>query len=197
MISVTLESTRKVGQREFAEWLGERAKARDPNAYELLNGRIVMNPPAGFPHGSIGSRIQVSLGSFVEERHLGRVFDASQGFELPSGDTVEPDHSFVSNDRWAAGPAPEEGAFLRLVPDFVVEVLSPSTATRDRNEKRSIYEQNGVTEYWLVDPQAKQIVAFRLVDGRYDAGSTYSLGERAASTALDGFEVEVARLVLP
>ena len=59
---------------------------------------------------------------------------SSAGYDLPSGDTLEPDVSFLSAARLAAGPAPERGRFLRIVPDLVVEILSDSTAKRDRGE---------------------------------------------------------------
>jgi Uma2 family endonuclease len=98
----------------------------------------------------------------VKQRRNGKVLDSSQGFELPSGDTVEPDHSFVSNERWDAAPAPKLGEFLKVVPDLVVEVLSQKTASQDRGEKKAIYERNGVREYWLVDPRAR---AHRLSSG--------------------------------
>ena len=62
---------------------------------------------------------------------------------------VMPDASFVVRARWEAeGPA-EEGRFLRVVPDLVVESLSARTASYDRGEKKAIYETNAVREYWI------------------------------------------------
>src|SRR5262245_3359046 len=123
MREIQFESVASMSQADFFDWVIERQRW-DPNHYELLNGRIVMTPPAGYPHGGVGSNLQYILGAYVRTAATGRVFDSSQGFELPSGDTVEPDHTFVSNGRWSAAPAPEEGKFLRVVPDLVVEVLS-------------------------------------------------------------------------
>jgi len=190
---LVFESSRWLTQEDFAAWAAERARRRDENHYELLNGRIVMTPPAGYPHGQIGSAIQFMLVSAVRSRSLGKVFDSSQGFELPSGDTVEPDHSFVSSSRWAAAPAPEVGKFLRVVPDLVVEVLSASTTSYDRGEKKAIYERNGVLEYWLVDPRAREVVVFRLENGRFDLGTPVAETERFRSEVL-GAEVGVGDL---
>ena len=85
-----------------------------------------------------------------------------QGFDLPSGDTVAPDVSFTSKARWDAAPPPRPGKYLQVVPDLVVEVLSRSTKTRDRGEKKAIYEANGVAEYWLVNSQATNPAGVRL-----------------------------------
>jgi Uma2 family endonuclease len=164
----------------------------DRSHYELLNGRVVMNPPAGWPHGAVDSAVQMLLGTWVQEQRLGLVLGSSQGFELPSGDVVEPDCSFVSYDRMRS-TTPEVGEFLRVAPDLIVEVLSRSNATRDRGEKKGIYERNGVREYWLVDPRAKTLTTFTLVDGRYGPAAPLDEGDRYRSPVL-GLEFEVKAL---
>src|SRR5215211_8505745 len=79
MHELIFESTTCLSQEEFAAWVDKR---RDDNHYELLNGRVVMTPPAGWPHGGVGSRIQQLVASHVFANGLGEVFDSSQGFEL-------------------------------------------------------------------------------------------------------------------
>lgn len=195
MQELVFESTDCLTQEQFAEFAALRKSAGDHNHYELLNGRVVMDPPAGYPHGRIGNKIQRLLGNFADRHNLGQVFDASQGFDLPTGDTVEPDHAFVSNERWAAAPKPEVGRFLRVVPDLIVEVLSARTASQDRGEKKAIYERNGVREYWLVDPRARTLTVFSLVDSRFDLGRTLAEGERFASGVLAGLDVDVGQIV--
>jgi len=191
----TFESTTYVTQEEFFAFVEERAaKDRYPYHYELLNGRIVMNPPAGYPHGAVGGRILALLVNFVRERKLGTVFDSSQGFDLPSDDTVEPDVSFVSRERWEAAPPPVPGKFLRVVPDLVVEILSTSTASQDRGEKKGIYERNGVREYWLVDWRKREITVLSLEGGRYDRGRVLVEDERCASRVIEGFDLAVSDL---
>ncbi len=198
MHEIAFESTRRVTQKQFARWVKERQKW-DPHHYELLDGKIVMNPPAGFPHGPVGSKIQFVLESAARMRNLGVVCDSSQGFELPSGDTVEPDHSFVSWERWRTMPSPEEGEFLKVVPDLIVEVLSPSTSSRDRTRKKDIYERNGVREYWLVDTRARTVTVFELKRRKFGRGRRHGEKARFRSPVLGGHEVEVGALfaVLP
>jgi Uma2 family endonuclease len=196
MQSPVFESTESLSPEQFAEFVAERERVGDSSHYELLNGRVVMNPPAGYPHGSIGNRIQRLIGNYVAESSLGEVFDSSQGFELPSGDTVEPDHSFVSRERWELAPPPEHGKFLRVVPDLVAEVLSTRTASQDRGEKKAIYERNGVREYWLVDPRARCLTQFLAVGGGFDSGRKLGEDERCVSHVLVGLEFQVGSILV-
>ena len=77
--------------------------------------------------------------------------------------------------------------------DLVVEVLSNSNASRDRGEKKAIYERNGVREYWLVDPLARTLTAFILMEGRYGPTGPLVESERYRSPIL-GLELEVKAL---
>jgi Uma2 family endonuclease len=191
MQEVVFESTRTMTQSAFEEWALER-QGWDPNHYELLRERIVMTPPAGYPHGEIAANVLALLHTFVKARGLGKVFDSSQGFAFPSGDTLEPDATFVSKERWAATPAPESGKFLRVVPDLAVEVLSTGTASRDRGEKKAAYEANGVREYWLIDKDAREVVVLSARDGRYGQERVFADGQVARSAILEGLEFAVS-----
>lgn len=162
-------------QREFRRWLDERPRS-DINHYELLNGRIVMTPPTTWPHGGIEATLVRLIGEHVERLKLGLVLGSSTGYELLSGDTVEPDVSYISAERLAAGPAPQSGQFVRIAPNLTVEILSPSTTKRDLTEKKDIYERNGVDGYWIVDPRAKAVTVFHLGERGYDAGRTCRRG---------------------
>ncbi len=190
MTEPSFESLEYMSQEEFALFL-ERLHPADPHRYELLNGRIVMTPPAGFPHGANESRIDRIIGGFVDSHRLGRVFGSSQGYELPTGDTVAADLTFISHERWEAGPAPEEGKFLRIVPDLVVEILSSKTASRDRGEKKAINERNGVREYWIVDPRARRITRF-VRTAQFDVGTAFEDDTTFESVVLDGLRFPVA-----
>ncbi|MBC8071346.1 MAG: Uma2 family endonuclease, partial [Deltaproteobacteria bacterium] len=176
-------------------WMETRV-ARDDNHYELLNGRVVMTPPAGWPHGSVEGRLLTRMGNVAEAGALGLVFGSSQGFELPTGDTVEPDASFVSMARWRAAPPPEVGKFLRVVPDLLVEILSPSTASRDRGEKKAIYALAGVREYLLVDSRARTLTVFLADGARFDLGRVLEEHELWGAAALPGLSLCLADLMV-
>jgi len=176
-------STETFTQDEFEAWLAELS-SWDGNHYELINGSVVMTPPAGWPHGNTGARIVRALSNCALQHQLGEVFESSTGYRLPSGDTLEPDVSFISTARLQAGPAPQRGKFLEIVPNLVVEILSSTTAVRDRTEKKTIYERNGVEEYWLVDTDKRIITVFRLSAGRYGPLLTFNSGDVVTSAVL-------------
>lgn len=165
-------SDERFTQAEFWRWLQERPSS-DINHYELINGRIVMTPPAGWPHGSIEGILVRVLGNHVAEYELGTVLGSSAGYDLPSGDTLEPDVSFITKERFAAGPAPIRGKFLRIVPNLAVEILSRSTGRRDRVEKKQVYERNRVDEYWIVDPDRSEVIVFYLGKRGYGSGRRF------------------------
>jgi Uma2 family endonuclease len=116
------------------------------------------------------------------------VFGSSIGYNLPSGDTLEPDVSFVSAERWARGPQVGRGHFLRIVPNLVVEILSPATAHRDRVEKKKVYEANGVDELWLVDPVRRDVTVLQLAAEKYDRGRRLGTRGTLRSQLLPGFQ---------
>lgn len=188
------ESITTMDQASFAAWIESRP-AHDDNHYELLNGRVVMNPPAGWPHGSVGSRLVTRMTLASDAGAHGRVFDSSQGFELPTGDTVEPDASFVSTVRWRAAPPPIAGKFLAVVPDLVVETLSRSTTTRDRGEKKAIYAAAGVREYVLVDTRARTLTCFATAGDRFDGGRILDEDETWHSVVLPGLSFALIDLL--
>ena len=183
-------STETFTQKEFKHWLDERPKS-DINHYELLRGRIIMNPPVGWPHGTVESNIHIPLGTFVRTRQLGIILGSSAGYDLPSGDTVEPDISFISAERLAAGPEPQPGKFVRIVPNLAIEILSPATAQRDRTEKKAIYEENGVEEYWIVDTKRREVTVYHLSGKRFGRGKIYTVRDTLRSRVLAGFTLLV------
>lgn len=195
MTELAFRSIEPMTQAGFARWL-DTVPAGDVHHYELLDGHVVMEPPAGWPHGGIEVQISRRLLEFADSHARGRVLGSRQGFELPSGDTVEPDVAFVSDERWAALRRPVQG-FLRLVPDLVVEILSPRTAMIDRGPKKRIYECNGVREYWLVDPVARNVQRFCLDDGAFDAGRIFDEADTLTSRVLNGFRCTVTVLFPP
>lgn len=185
-LETTFVSVDRFDQRGFKRWVDTRP-ATDINHYELTNGRIVMTPPAGWGHGAIEARLSRILFDFVDGNKLGKVFGSSTGYNLPSGDTLEPDVSYISTARWLKGPQVGRGQFLKIVPNLVVEILSPATAQRDRIEKKKIYETNQVDELWLVDADKREVTIYRLIDGKYGAGKRFSARDTLQSPMLPGF----------
>src|SRR5690242_16162982 len=132
-----------------------------------------MAPPAHYPHSTLVTNLIFSLKTHARSGNLGQVHAPSAGYEFRSGDTLEPDVSFVSEARLQRGPAPRSGQFMRVVPDLVVEVLSRSNEKYDRTDKKKIYALNGVDEYWLVAPRTRSVTLFRREGSVYDEGITF------------------------
>ena len=106
---------------------------------------------------------------------------------LSDTDVVQPDLLFVSNERYGIRtPNNIQGA-----PDLVVEVQSPSTAQRDWNDKRSLYTQHGVTEYWLINPDAHTVVVLLLNEGEYEVAGLFGEGSTLVSPTVEGFSVSL------
>jgi len=176
-------------QDEFEGWC-RTFDGSDLGRFEFLHGCVVAEPPASWPHGKLDATLSHRFVSHVEAAGIGLVFGSSQGFALPSGDTVAPDVAVILRQTWEAAPAPAPDMFLRVVPDLVVEVLSPSTAWKDRGLKRRIYDRNGVREYWLVDPRRRTItVIARGANGRLGSERKVTGDEPAQSLLLPGLTV--------
>ena len=103
------------------------------------------------------------LRTHVRERNLGEVFIAPFDVILNRRTVVVPDLVFVARAR--ADVVTERA--VEGTPDLIVEILSPSTARRDRVAKLNAYARRGVPRYWLVDPAARTLEAFELVEGSY------------------------------
>ena len=102
---------------------------------------------------------------------------------------TQPDVVFISTER-------RDIIKTRLMDaaDLVAEVISPGSRRRDRIDKRDLYEQHGVKEYWLIDPGALTVEVLHLVHGEYQLLGRWHPGENAESRLLKGFRVKVSDL---
>jgi Uma2 family endonuclease len=131
--------------------------------YEVIEGFLFSEPSPRRAHQQVAANLHLILGPHVREHELGRVFIAPFDVILGRRTVVVPDLVFVGRER--AGIVTERA--VEGSPDLVVEVLSPRTARRDRVAKLRAYARRGVQHYWLVDPEAKTLEAFELVEGVY------------------------------
>jgi Uma2 family endonuclease len=131
----------------------------DGNRYEVIGGELFVTPAPTPLHQKVLTRLITALDSFAEAHGLGEVF-APIDVLFGEGDYLEPDLVFVSRDRM--GIVSDRAA--EAAPDLVVEILSPTTALRDRGIKRERYARFGVSEYWIVDVQRCRIERYMLQD---------------------------------
>jgi Uma2 family endonuclease len=121
----------------------------------------------------------------VEERSLGEVLNGPAVLRLRPGADKEPDLFFLRRDRRERiGPERVEGPA-----DLVVEVTSSGTRSYDLGEKAQVYREGGVAEYWVVDPERREVVVHRAGHPEYWAKAVQT--GRLESTGVPGFWIEV------
>ena len=183
-------ATRRQGTRYTYE---DYLNTPDDVRYELLDGELVMAPSPSMRHQELAARLFGDIYLFVKERAVGKVFSAPSDVVLWSGDeakVVQPDIFFISAEREnIIAEANVQGA-----PDLVIEILSPSTESRDRGYKRELYARHGVGEYWLVDPDAKSVEVLLLGENDYEVAGTYRSGQTLASPTMAGLAIEVGEV---
>lgn len=156
---------------------------------EYINGEIIMAPSPIVAHQAILGNIYIVLRAFVDERKTGRIFCSPLDVELPTGDVVQPDAFFLTNEEAAAAITEKH---VHGAPSFVVEILSPGSVKHDAITKRNLYELNGVREYWIIDPETKTISQLILHEGHY-ALTEVSEADTIKSVVLTGFDCAVAQ----
>lgn len=138
----------------------------DGKRYEILDGVLYMAPasPGMWHQGSVGSFFYY-LYTHVQQANRGKVFVAPFDVELSPRNVVQPDVLVLLNESCEKiKPSRVIGA-----PDLVVEVLSPSTAKYDWQQKYRAYAQAGIKEYWIADPRRKSIEVLMLESGVYQS----------------------------
>lgn len=171
---------------EFLEW------AADIHA-EWVNGEVIVFMSPNDKHRAIIGLLYKLMSIFAELFDLGGVrFAPFEMRAIPDGPAREPHLLFISREHLdrltpqrLAGPA-----------DFVVEVVSESSASRDRTDKFFEYQEAGIPEYWLIDSRAgkERVDGYRLMaDGKYLAILPDERG-RYHSTVLPGFWFDPAWL---
>lgn len=182
------DGSKAVRRYTYAEICAEFPESNQP--CELWEGELIMSPAPSFYHQKTAFRFQRSLNDWVESHSLGEVVGAPIDMVLSEHRVTQPDVAFISKDRLhiiervIMGPA-----------DLVVEVISLGGRHRDRIEKRDLYEQHGVKEYWIVDPESRSVDVLFLEHGSYQLVMRCGTGQVAASRLLPGFVVELDGLL--
>lgn len=132
----------------------------DGNKYELVRGELFVTPPPTYSHEAIGARLAALVVPYVMREGLGLTFQGHAVVRY-DGSEVGPDLMVRAEHR-----DPDAGWDNAPVPILIVEIASPSTRRRDREQKRSLYLDAGVAEYWMIDPERRAVTVVR--NGRPD-----------------------------
>ena len=139
----------------------------DERPYEIIDGEARMMASPSINHMRINSNIDFAFKKYLNGKTC-EPFNQS-GVHFSEEDHFVPDEVIVCN------PDIVEENFINGVPDLVVEILSKSTAVKDKMDKFIAYEKYGVKEYWIVDPFIKSVEVYHLIDGRFVRNNVYQL----------------------
>jgi Uma2 family endonuclease len=144
----------------------------DGKRYEVIDGELYVTPPPTWTHQYGSGTLYGYLWRHIFPRRLGKIVTAPVGVVLDDENGLQPDLVYVSRER--LGIISERG--VEGAPDLVVEVLSPSTQSRDRGIKMRRYAAAGVPHYWILVPRARALEAYRLGENGYELLGTYGPG---------------------
>ena len=150
------------GLYTYAEYLLWKFEER----VELLKGKLFKMSAPSVDHQRISRKLMLTIGNYLEGKPC-ELFAAPFDVVLPLPDgkentVLQPDLCVVCDPKKLA-----DGKRCYGAPDWVVEILSKGNSQRDLDDKFHLYEQAGVSEYWIVRPTDKEVNIFVLDQGRY------------------------------
>ncbi len=124
-------------------------------------GEIIIMPPTGVETGYRNSELTAQLRDWARRDGRGRAFDSNTEFLLPDGSALCPDASWVERTRLARLTREQKRKFTPIVPDFVVELTSPSDRLPRVRKKMESWIANGVKLAWLIDADRRTVYVYR------------------------------------
>lgn len=164
----------------------------DDERYELIDGvPYAMAPAPTQVHQEIGGEIFRQFANYLEGKPC-KVFIAPFDVRLNADDKddtiVQPDLLIVCDK------SKLDGKCCVGAPDLVIEILSPSTARKDRLIKLNQYQKAGVREYWIVSPDEKTVQIYLLRDGHFELGEVYTPSDIAKVNIIEGCFIELQKV---
>lgn len=165
----------------------------DGKRYEIVDGELLTSKQPHANHQDICGEIYAEIRNWNKQSRLGKAYFAP-GIVFAEDDDVAPDVMWISNERLAVALG-EDGKF-HAAPELVIEVLSPGSANerRDRKLKLDLYSRRGVSEYWIVSWQLRQIEVYRRKRAQLRFIATLLESDTLESPLLPGFSCPIASL---
>jgi Uma2 family endonuclease len=169
----------------------------DDERWELIDGvAYAMTGPVRI-HQEIVTELGRQVGNYLQGKPC-KVYVAPFDIRLPRTDeadakvetVVQPDLSIICDQSKLDKPG------CRGAPDWIIEVLSPSTALKDMNTKRSLYERHGVKEYWIIHPEERWLMVYTLdAQGKYGQPGVFGMDEPTAVQLFPDLSVDWSFMV--
>jgi len=159
--------------------------------FDIVDGVMTIAPTPTVAHQRILGNLFWKLDQFVSEQQVGEVLFAPVDVIVQRDPlrTRQPDLLFVSNERASILGDQVDGGL-----DLVVEILSPSNSRSDLEAKLSDYATLGVSECWLVSPEARSVEILGLTEGSWVRLGISGLGEQVRSRVLPELDLAVVQL---
>jgi Uma2 family endonuclease len=167
-----------------------RLQAREDleeESYEFINGKIYKKMSDLLEHNEVQLLLAQLLNAHVMKNNPGKIGIDTLRVSLTRND-YEPDICFWNIEKSSVFK-PEQSVFP--TPDLVVEILSKSTAKRDRNVKFLDYAAHDIFEYWIISPKKKILEQYQLHHGEYKSMATAGIDQMIKSLTVKGFKIPV------
>lgn len=167
---------------------------------EIIDGTMYAFPRPRFEHANIeGMLVADLLPPFQRGKDGpgGWWILPEPGIELPRAPEFSPDLGGWRKSTPPVAAPPPRGAPITVVPDWVCEILSPSTASYDSLVKRRFYAEIGVGHLWYVDPTRRELEVCRLVEGKWRKLGVFGGDERVRPEPFEAVEIDLAEWWLP
>ncbi|MEM8780394.1 MAG: Uma2 family endonuclease [Cyanobacteria bacterium P01_G01_bin.49] len=163
MEAITIPQGFKITPEQFDQLAEVEQLARMELTEE---GELIVTSLTGGTAGRKNSRLTQQLRNWTDQDDTGEAFDSSTVFVLPNGARRSPDASWIRLERWNQLTQAQQDGFPPIVPDFVIELVSPIDIKNQRYEdlqaKMREYLDNGVRLGWLIEPLAKTVEIYKV-----------------------------------
>ena len=157
---------------------------------QLADGRLYLTPRPTWKHQHVASELGGDLTPIFSHKRAGGGWVLLSEPELHlAADVFVPDWAGWRSERFAK----PDTSYIELAPDWVCEILSPSTAGFDRVKKLPAYARAGVSHAWLIDPAVRTLEIYRLENARWVLVATHSENDVVRAEPFDAIELELRR----
>jgi Uma2 family endonuclease len=150
-------------------------------------GNVCIMSPVGGESSNQNFKVSAQLAAWAMSDGRGEGFDSSAAFVFPNGSKRVPDAAWVSNERLLSLTYKERRRFLKVIPDFVIEIKSPTDRYPKLQEKMAEYMENGVELGWLIHPDLREVMVYTQAGVVTHQGITKLRG----TDPVEGFELNL------
>ncbi len=162
----------------------------DGNRYELINGELIMVAAPLTIHQIVSANIFFELQTYAKKTKSGIVLTSPIDVVLSEHNILQPDIIFITNERKSI--ITEKN--IQGAPDLVIEILSPSSFYYDWFDKKELYEQHGVMEYWIVDPLRYWVETYQRKKNKFEKFQRRDKTGNLISSVLSDFSITLEKM---